>query len=93
MKKIKALREAGLRAEHVAFSFMKRRVQPLMATRTCQGCPMKKSMMKILSRGWEKYSRICHLIRRAQSLSSPRLVRQTKYMYETSALEYFLERE
>jgi hypothetical protein len=25
------LREAGLRAEHVAFSFMKRRVQPLMA--------------------------------------------------------------
>jgi hypothetical protein len=31
MKKIKALRESGLRAEHVAFSFMKRRVQPLMA--------------------------------------------------------------
>jgi hypothetical protein len=31
MKKIKALREAGLRAEHVAFSFIKRRVQPLMA--------------------------------------------------------------
>jgi hypothetical protein len=28
---IKVLREAGLRAEHVAFSFMKRRVQPLMA--------------------------------------------------------------
>jgi hypothetical protein len=34
MKKIKALREAGLRAEHVAFSFMKRRVQPLMARDT-----------------------------------------------------------
>jgi hypothetical protein len=31
---IKALREAGLRAEHVAFSFMKRRVQPLMARDT-----------------------------------------------------------
>jgi hypothetical protein len=31
MLKIKALREAGLRAEHVAFSFVKRRVQPLMA--------------------------------------------------------------
>jgi hypothetical protein len=31
MKKIKALREVGLRAEYVAFSFMKRRVQPLMA--------------------------------------------------------------
>jgi hypothetical protein len=32
--KIKALREARLRAEHVAFSFMKRRVQPLMARNT-----------------------------------------------------------
>jgi hypothetical protein len=31
MNKIKALREAGLRVEHVAFSFMKRRVQALMA--------------------------------------------------------------
>jgi hypothetical protein len=31
---IKALREAGLRAEHVAFSFMKHRVQPLMARDT-----------------------------------------------------------
>jgi hypothetical protein len=28
------LREAGPRAEHVAFSFMKRRVQPLMARDT-----------------------------------------------------------
>jgi hypothetical protein len=35
LKKIKALREAGLRAEHVAFSFMKRRVQPLMARDCC----------------------------------------------------------
>jgi hypothetical protein len=34
MKKIKALREDGLRAEHVAFDFMKRRVQPLMARDT-----------------------------------------------------------
>jgi hypothetical protein len=34
MKKIKALMEAVLRAEHVAFSFMKRRVQPLMARDT-----------------------------------------------------------
>jgi hypothetical protein len=32
--KIKALREARLRAEHVAFSFTKRRVQPLMARDT-----------------------------------------------------------
>jgi hypothetical protein len=34
LQKIKALREAGLRAEQVAFSFMKRRVQPLMARDT-----------------------------------------------------------
>jgi hypothetical protein len=34
MQKIKALREAGLRAEHVAFSFMKRRVQSMMARDT-----------------------------------------------------------
>jgi hypothetical protein len=34
LAKIKALREDGLRAEHVAFSFMKRRVQPLMARDT-----------------------------------------------------------
>jgi hypothetical protein len=32
--RIKALREAGLRVEHVAFSFIKRRVQPLMARDT-----------------------------------------------------------
>jgi hypothetical protein len=34
LAKIKALREAGLRAEHEAFSFMMRRVQPLMARDT-----------------------------------------------------------
>jgi hypothetical protein len=34
MLKIKALREAGLRAEHVVFIFLKRRVQPLMARDT-----------------------------------------------------------
>jgi hypothetical protein len=32
--RIKVLREVGLRAEHVAFSFMKRMVQPLMARDT-----------------------------------------------------------
>jgi hypothetical protein len=34
LQKIKALREPGLRAEHVAFSFMKRRVQLFMACDT-----------------------------------------------------------
>jgi hypothetical protein len=69
MKKIKALREAGMRAEHVAFSFMKGSVQPLMArdtpgyqyraTTTRRGCPAKKSTMMILSRVWARYSKIC----------------------------------
>jgi hypothetical protein len=34
LQNIRALREAGLRAEHVAFSFMKRRVQAQMARDT-----------------------------------------------------------
>jgi hypothetical protein len=34
LAKITVLREVGLRAEHVAFSFMKRRVRPLMARDT-----------------------------------------------------------
>jgi hypothetical protein len=34
LARIKVLREAGLRAEHVAFCFMKRKVQPLMARDT-----------------------------------------------------------
>jgi hypothetical protein len=34
LQKIKALRDVGLRVEHVAFSFRKRRVQPLMARDT-----------------------------------------------------------
>jgi hypothetical protein len=34
LARIKELREAGLGAEYVAFSFMKRRVQPLMARDT-----------------------------------------------------------
>jgi hypothetical protein len=34
LARIKVLREAGLRAEHVAFSFMKRKIQPLMARET-----------------------------------------------------------
>jgi hypothetical protein len=34
LARIKVLREAGLRAEHVAFSFMKQRVHPLMARDT-----------------------------------------------------------
>jgi hypothetical protein len=34
LARINVLKEAGLRVEHVAFSFMKRRIQPLMARET-----------------------------------------------------------
>jgi hypothetical protein len=98
MQKIKALRESGLRAEHVAFSFMKRRVQPLMARDTLgyqytgdedtSRMPATKSMMKTLSRGWARYSRICHRILLAQSPSTPRLVRRTRCVVVASASEY-----
>jgi hypothetical protein len=88
LQKIKALREAGLRAEHVAFSFMKRRVQPLMARDTLEyqytgdddtrGCPVMKSTMKTSSRDWVGSSKICHHTHPAQSPNTPRLVRQTR---------------
>jgi uncharacterized membrane-anchored protein len=61
LERINVLREAELRAEHVAFSFMKRRVQPLMArdtlasstpaTLTRRGCLETKSMTTTLSIG------------------------------------------
>jgi hypothetical protein len=98
MLKIKALREARLRAEHMALSFMKRRVQPLMprdtlgyqytATKTCRGCLATKSTMNILSRGWARYSRISHRKLLAHSPSTPRLVRRTRYVVVASASEY-----
>jgi hypothetical protein len=92
MLKIKALRESRLRAEHVDFSFMKRRVQSLMVrdtlgyqytgdedtSRIRRGCPATKSKMKTLLRSWAGYSKICHRPHPAQSPSTPRLVRRTR---------------
>jgi hypothetical protein len=78
--KIKALREAGLRAEHVAFSFMKRRVQPLMArdtftsipaTTTRRGCPEVKSTMTTLLIGWAGSSKTCRRTCHALCPSTP----------------------
>jgi hypothetical protein len=96
LQKVKSLREAGLRAEHVAFSFMKRRVQPLMArdtlrysiraTTTRRGCPVTRSMMTTSSRGWVGSSKICHHTYPAQSPSTPRLVRQTRLVAELMSL-------
>jgi hypothetical protein len=96
MLKIKALREVRLRAEHMAFSFMKRWVQPLMAsdtlgtgtraTRIRRGCPAMKSTTKTLSRGWAGYSRICHCTHPAQSPSTPRLVRRTRLVADDRCL-------
>jgi uncharacterized protein YjiS (DUF1127 family) len=96
LQKIKALRKAGLRAEHVAFSFMKRRVQPLMrvipsgtsirATTARRGCPALKSMMMTSLRDWGGSSKICHHTYPAQSPSTPRLVRQTRLVAELMSL-------
>jgi hypothetical protein len=81
LAKIKALRETGLRAEHVAFSFMKRRVQPLVArdtlgyqytaTATRHGCPVMKSTTTTSSTGWGESSRTCQCTRPAPCLSTP----------------------
>jgi hypothetical protein len=90
LQKIRALREVGLRAEHVAFSFMKRRVQPLMACDTLgyqpRGCPALKSMMTTSSRDWGGSSRICHNTHLAQSRSTQRLIRQTRLVAKLMSL-------
>jgi hypothetical protein len=88
LQKIKALREAGLRAEHVAFSFMKRRVQPLMAHDTLgystparatrRGCLAVRSMMTTSSRGWAGSSRTCRRTRPARFPSTPQLIRRAR---------------
>jgi hypothetical protein len=98
MQKIKALREAGLRAEHVAFSFIKRRVQPLMARDTLgyqytgdedtSRMPGNEIDDDDMSRGWARYSRICHRTHHTQSPSTPRLVRQTRLVTVIYASEY-----
>jgi hypothetical protein len=46
--------------------------------------------MMTLSRDWARFSRICHHILLAESPSTPWLVRRTRYVVETSALEYLL---
>jgi hypothetical protein len=98
LKKIKALREAGLRVEHVAFSFMKRRVQPLMA---CDhlGCVYTGDEDSSLMPGEEveddiiierlgKSSRTCMRTRRAQYRSPLRHGRQARLVVVVGALEY-----
>jgi hypothetical protein len=98
MKKIKALREAVLRAEHVAFNFMKRRVQPLMARHTLRyqytgdedtsrmpgGEVDDNDIVERLAR----YSKTCRRTCLVQSLSSPRHIRQTRSVVVTGTSEY-----
>jgi hypothetical protein len=95
MKKIKALREAGLRAEHVAFSFMKRRVQPLMAHDTL-GYQYTGDKDSSRMPGGEVddddiVERLGMIFKDMppytpfQSLSIPRHVRRTRLVVETSA--------
>jgi hypothetical protein len=100
MLKIKALREVGLRAEHVAFSFMKRRVQPLMARDTLEyqytgdedtsSMPDNEVDNEDIVERLERYLRIFHHTLLAQSPSTLRLNRRIRYVVETIALEYLL---
>jgi hypothetical protein len=100
LQKIKALKEAGLRAEHVSFSFMKRRVQPLMARDTLgyqytgdedtSRMPTMKSTMKTLSRGWAGYSRICRRAHPSQSPSTLQLVRQMRLVADDLCLRVLI---
>jgi hypothetical protein len=102
VQKIKALREAGLRAEHVAFSFMKRRVQLLMARDTLgyqyTGDEDTSRMPGNEVDGDDIIERLgkifndMHRTLLSQSSSTLRLVHRTRYVVETSALAYLLVR-
>jgi hypothetical protein len=97
LARIKALREAGLRAEHVAFSFMKHRVQPLMArdtlgtstpaTTTRHRCLEMKSTTMTFLTGWPGSSRICRRTRCAPYQSSPPRAHQRR-LEGASEVEY-----
>jgi hypothetical protein len=99
LQKIEALREAGLRAEHVAFNFMKRRVQPLMARETLgyqyTGNEDTSRMLgnevddKDIVERLGRIVKDMHHTLLAQSPSTPRLVRRTRYIVEISALSTY----
>jgi hypothetical protein len=96
LQKIKALREAGLRAEHVAFSFIKRRVQPLMARDTLgyqysgdgdtSRMPGNEVDDDDIVDRLVGSSKICHHTHPAQSPCTPWLVRQTRLVIELVSL-------
>jgi hypothetical protein len=99
LARIKVLREAGLRAEHVVFRFMKRRVQPLMARDTLgyeytgdddtsRMLEMKSTTMTLLI-GWPGSSKICRRTRRAPYQSSLPRIHQ-KRLVAASDVEYSL---
>jgi hypothetical protein len=101
LARIKALREARLRAEHVAFSFMKRRVQPLMArdtlgtstpaTTTRRRCLEMKSSTTTLLTGQPGSSKICRRTRCAPYQSSPPRAHQSR-LVAASIIEYSLRK-
>jgi hypothetical protein len=88
LEKIKALGEAGLRAELVAFSFMKRRVQSLMARDTLvyeytgaedtSWMPCEEVDDDIIIERLGKSSRMCPHSHHALWKSTPQHVRQMR---------------
>jgi hypothetical protein len=101
--KIKALREAGLRAEHMTFSFMKRRVQPLMAHDTLgyqytgeedtSRMPGNEVDDEDIVESWAGFSRTCHRTHPAQSPSTPQLVRRTRLVANDLCLRVLINLE
>jgi hypothetical protein len=97
LERNKARREAGLRAEHVAFSFMKRRVQPLMARDTLgyeytsddetSRMPRDEVDDDDIVIGWPGSSKICRRTRRAPYQSSPPRAHE-KGLEAASEVEY-----
>jgi hypothetical protein len=85
-----------MRAEHVAFSFMKRRVQPLMARDTLgYQYTGDDDTSRMPGTEVDEYdiverlggsSRICHNTHHAQSRSTQRLVRQIRLVAELMSL-------
>jgi hypothetical protein len=97
LQKIKALREAGLRAEHVAFSFMNRRVQPLMARDTLVYQYTGDDMSRMPGNEVDDKDIIERLGRIFKDMppyalcpvsSTPRLIHQTRLVIELFVFEY-----
>jgi hypothetical protein len=95
---VKALRKAGLRAKHVAFSFMKRRVQLLMVrdnlgyeyigAEDSSWMPGEEIDDEVIIERLGRFSKICPCTHLALWRSTPRHVHRRRLVLVTIAPEY-----